>query len=160
MPVPDDDLLRHVIGPEPYSAWWLWVAAALVLVLIAWYAAVFVLTMPGRRLRDLPVVGAARGELIRRRAARAVRGIGDRYRAGDLTARRAGAALSSELRTFLQDATGVAAQYMQVDAIADSELAPAAPILSELTDVQFNQRSAVDIGAVSEHTEELIRGWT
>lgn len=156
MPVPDD-LLRYVIGPSAYSSSWLWIAAALLLVLIAWYAAVFGLTAPRGRPR---VIGAAREALIRRRAARAVRRIGNRYREGDLTAVPAGAALSREIRAFLHAATGVRAQYMQVEAIADSALAPAAPVLSDLTDVQFNHESTVDVGAVSDHAEELIRGWT
>lgn len=39
MPVPDD-LLRHVIGPTPYSPGWLWAAIGLILLLAAWYAGV------------------------------------------------------------------------------------------------------------------------
>lgn len=155
-----DDLLQDVIGPTPYSSVWLWIAIGLTLLLCAWYGAVFVLTSRRRSVRELPVLGAARAELLRRRSARAVRHIGNRYRAGDLTAADAGSALSAELRAFLRAATGVQAQYMQVDAIADSAAAPAAPILEELTDIQFNHRSTLDGGTVSATTEELIRGWT
>jgi hypothetical protein len=159
MPVPDD-LLRHVIGPTPYSPVWLWTAIGLILLLCAWYTAVFLLTSQRRPLRALPLVGAARAEYLRRRSARAVRTIGNRYRAGDLGAAPAGAALSRELRTFLDAATGVRAQYLQVDAIADTAAAPAAPILAELTDIQFNHHSKVDAGTASDTAEELIRGWT
>lgn len=49
---------------------------------------------------------------------------------------------------------------MQVDAIADSAAAPAAPILAEITDIQFNHRSTLDAGTASVTAEELIRGWT
>jgi hypothetical protein len=154
------ELLRYVIGPTPYSPWWLWIALVLVVIVIGWYAAVFVATMPRRPLRDLPVVGAARSELIKRRFARAVRAIGDRYRAGDLAAAPAGEAVSRELRAFLQQATGVRAEYMQVDDIARSALAPAAPLLADLTDAQFNTLSPVDVGAVTASAEELIRTWT
>jgi hypothetical protein len=155
-----DDLLRHVIGPTPYSPIWLWIAIGLIVLVCAWYAGVFLLTSRRRPVRELPVLGAARAELLRRRSARAVRAIGNRYRAGDLTAAGAGAALSAELRGFLHSATGVQAQYMQVDAIGDSAAAPAAPILAELTDIQFNHRSTLDAGTASATTEELIRGWT
>jgi hypothetical protein len=154
------DLLDFVSGPTPYSSSWLWLAVLLIFVLIAWYAAVFVLTMPTRRIRELPVIGATRGELLKRRSARAVRAIGDRYRAGELSAANAATAVSLELRTFLHRATGTRAEYMQVDAIAAGELAPAAPILTELIDVQFNADSALDVGNLSESTEELIRTWT
>jgi hypothetical protein len=106
------------------------------------------------------VLGAARDELIRRRAVRAVRTIGNRYRAGELEPGPAGAAVSGELRSFLHAATGMNAEYMQVEAMAVGKLAPAAPILFELNDVQFNHRSVVDVGALSEATEELIREWT
>jgi hypothetical protein len=155
-----DDLLRHVIGPTPYSSWWLWTAVLLLVVLIAWYAGVFVLTLPNRRLRDLPLVGAVHGDMVRRRFARTIHQIGERYRSGDLAAAQAGAAISSALRGFLQQVTGVRAQYMQVDEIAAGELARAAPLLEQLVDVQFNAASQVDIAAVGESAEELIRSWT
>ncbi len=158
MRVPDD-LLSHLIGPSPYSVAWLWIAVVLVVGLLAWYTAVFALTSR-RRLRDLPVLGAARDELIRRRAVRAVRSIGNRYRAGELEPAQAGAAVSGELRSFLHAATGMAAEYMQVESMTAGKLAPAAPILFELNDVQFNHRSVVDVGVLSEATEELIREWT
>jgi hypothetical protein len=155
-----DDLLRHVIGPTPYSSWWLWAAVLVFVVLIVWYAGIFALTMPARRLRDLPVVGALHGDLVRRRFARTVHQIGERYRAGELGAAAAGAAVSAALRGFLQQATGVRAQYMQVEQIASGELARAAPLLEQLDDAQFNAASRVDVSAVSESTEELIRSWT
>jgi hypothetical protein len=155
-----DDLLRFVIGPTPYPTWWVWIAVLLVLILIGWYSAVFVLTMPGRRIRDLPVLGAARSELLKRRFARAVHAVGDRYRAGEMKGATAAAAVSSELRTFLHQATGAHAEYLQVDAIADSELASAAPVLRDLIDAQFNADSTVDVGALSDSAEELIRTWS
>jgi hypothetical protein len=154
------DLLHFVIGPTGYSSGWLWVAAILLLVLIVWYTAVFALTMPGRSLRTLPVIGATRSELLKRRFAKAVHAVGDRYRAGDLAAAPAAEALSRELRAFLHQATGARAEYMQVDAIAAGRLAPAAPVLTDLIDAQFNADSAVDVGSVSDSAEELIRSWT
>ena len=155
-----DELVGFVIGPTPYSSWWVWLAALMLLVLIGWYAAVFVFTMPGRRIRGLPVIGAARSELIKRRSARAVRAIGERYRAGELAAAPAAAAVSREVRAFLHAATGVRAEYMQVDDIADGELASAAPVLAELIDAQFNADTIVDVGAASDSAEELIHSWS
>lgn len=157
MPV---DLLDLVIGPTPYSSSWLWLAAGLSALLIVWYAAVFVFTMPGRRIRELPVIGATRSELLKRRSARAVRVIGDRYRAGELPAAPAAAAISREVRTFLHRSTGARAEYMQVDAIAAGELAPAAPVLGDLTDAQFNAESLIDVATASDSAEELIRTWS
>jgi hypothetical protein len=49
---------------------------------------------------------------------------------------------------------------MQLDDVADSALAPAAPLLAELSDAQFNDLSHVDVGLVSADAEELIRSWT
>ncbi|MCV7419624.1 hypothetical protein H7K45_03640 [Mycobacterium yunnanensis] len=154
-----DDLLRHVIGPTPYSSWWLWLAIALTVVLIVFYLGVFVATSPRRRLRTVPVVGAARDRVIRYRAARAVRAIGDRYRAGDLDAEPAGEAVDRELRRFLRQVSGVRAEYMQIDDVANSEIAAAAPLLANLVDVRFNAASGLDVGVVSHDAEELIRSW-
>ena len=155
-----DELLRFVSGPTSYSSWWLWLAVSLIVVLIGWYAAVFVLTMPGRRIRELPVIGAARAELTKRRSIRAVRAISARHRTGELGAAPAAAAVSRELRVFLHAATGTRAEYMQLDAIAAGELAPAAPVLTDLTDAQFNADSVVDVGAAADSAEELIHAWS
>lgn len=156
-----DDLLRFVSGPTPYSSWWLWLAVLLLVGLIGSYAALFVLTTPGRHIRDLPAVGATRRELLKRRFARTVRGIGDRHRAGELAATAAAEAVSHELRTFLSRATGARAEYMQIDDIAAAgEIASAAGVLMDLIDAQFNADSTVDVGTVSDSAEELIRTWT
>ncbi len=107
------------------------------------------------------MIGGLREGLARHRHARAVRDIGDRYRAGELDADAAAAALSGELRGFLHSVTGVRVEYLQLDDIADDgALAPAAPIFGELGDAQFNDESHVDVGVVSTAAEELIRSWT
>ncbi|BBZ01659.1 hypothetical protein MCHIJ_10960 [Mycolicibacterium chitae] len=155
-----DELLQYLIAPSPYSARWLWLAILLTLGLIAWYGAVFALTGPGRRLAEVPVVGALRGELLKRRAVGAVRGIGRRHRAGELDAAQAGAALSRELREFLHQFTGVRARHLQLSDLAAGELAAAAPLLADLNDVQFNADSDVDVAAAGASAEELIRAWT
>ncbi|WP_227456292.1 hypothetical protein [Mycolicibacterium cosmeticum] len=158
MPVPVD-LLRYVTGPEPYSRTWLWVAVLCLVVLVLWYAGVFVYTAPGRR-PTVPLLSAARDQLIKRRAAHAIGSIAQRYRRGELAAAPAGAAVSREVRRFLHRSTGLRAEYMQLSAIANSELAPAAPVLADLVDAQFNASSAVDVGDVSDRAEELVRTWT
>ena len=154
-----DDLLRFVMGPMPYSEWWLWLALALLAVVIAWYVGVFVWTLPSRRLRRLPVVRSVHGTLLRRRFARAVGSIREQYRAGDLSAAQASAQMSGTLRSFLHQATGTRAQYMHVDDISASDLAAAAPLFSALNDVQFNAGSPVDVGETGAAAEELIRSW-
>jgi len=155
-----DDLLHFVTGPQPYSSWWLWLAAALSVLLVGWYAAVFLLTRPGRERREFPLIGAARGRRLRHRAARAVRRIGDRYRAGELGAASAGTAVSRELRRFLNQATGVPAEFMQMSDLASSQIAPAAVILEQFIDIQFNAVTEVDVTQVIDDAEELILSWT
>ena len=75
--------------------------------------------------------------------------------------RRQAAAVSGTLRGFLPQATGVRAQYMQLDAIAASELQLGR------TASRAAERRAVQCGldawtsaAASESAEELIRSWT
>lgn len=159
MPVPDD-LLRYVTGPQPYAQAWLWGAVLCLAVLIFWYTAVFMLTTPGRRLPQVPVLSGVRDQMIKRRAVRAIHTIALRHRRGELAPAPAGEALSGELRRFLRRITGLRAEYMQLGAIASSELAPAAAVLADLVDVQFNAHSTVDVGAVSDRAEELVRAWT
>lgn len=151
-----DDLLPHVIGPTPLSSGWVWLVALLAVAVIAWYAAVFVLTRPGAP----QLVARVHDALVRRRFAGAVRRIRDRFRAGELGDAPAGAALSQALRDFLHQATGVRAQYMQLNELADGELARAAPLLARINDVQFNARSDESVEGLSSAAEELILSWT
>jgi len=153
-----DELLQHLIGPTPYPQGWWWLAIGLSAIMVLWYAAVLIMTMPGRRSGPA-VITTMRHEWHKRRFARAVHTIGQRYRTGELGAAAAGAELSHQLRKFLHTATGIDTRYMQNDELRHSELASAASIFDELTDVRFNTRTDVDITAVSASAEELIRTW-
>ncbi len=155
-----DDLLRYVFGPQPYSSWWLWLAALLVLAVIGWYAGVFVWTLPSHRLRRIPVARRMHARLIRSRFARCVQGIADEHDAGRMSAPAASAAISRTVRSFLHQATGASAQYLQIDSMADGDLAAAAPLLTRLGDGQFNTETCVDVAEVSARAQELIRSWT
>ena len=158
--MPDDDLLRYLIGPEPYSGWWPWASAALILCVIGWYAWLFLATSASRRIRDVRLVRVVRDELIKLRAVRDIRGIARRHRAGELTAPAAGAALSREVCRFLHAATGLRVQYMHVGAVAAGPAGAAAPLLSELVDVQFNPRSTVDVDDACATAEGLVMRWS
>jgi aminoglycoside/choline kinase family phosphotransferase len=155
-----DDLLRYVFGPQPYSSWWLWWAVLLVLALIVWYTGVFVWTLPSHRLRRIPVVRRAHARLIRDRFARCVQRIADEHDAGRISEPAACAAISRTLRSFLHQATGARAQYLHVGAMAEANLAAAAPLLSQLGDAQFNAEAQVDVADMSARAQELIRSWT
>ncbi len=158
-----DDLLGGLIGPTPYSSVWLWLAVALAVLTVLWYIGVFWWTAPGRTRSEPSVIGSARVALQRRRALRAIHAIQNHYRTGELMAVAAAAALGEQVRRFLHDATGVRAEYVQVPdiaAVSGGVLAPAAPVLADLEDAQFNAGSGVDIGATGQAAEELVRQWT
>lgn len=154
-----DDLLGYLIGPTPYSSVWLWLGVILIAVTVLWYVGVFWWTAPGRTHREPSVIGSARVALQRRRALRAIQGIQNGYRTGELTATAAAAALGEQVRRFLHDVTGVRAEYVQVPDIA-AVSAPAADVLADLEDVQFNADSTIDIATAARATEELVRQWT
>jgi hypothetical protein len=154
-----DDLLRFVIGPTPYSAWWLWLAITLMLIVIGWYTVVFVWTLPSYRLRRLPVIRSWHAALLRRRFARTISAVAGQHRRGELSAPQAAARMSHTLRSFLHQRTGTPAQYMHVETIAASDLAPAAPLFEALGDAQFNAASPVDIDQTGSAVEELVRTW-
>lgn len=154
-----DDLLRHVFGPQPYSSWLLWLAVLLVVAVFGWYAGVFVWTLPSERLRRIPGARRVHAWLIRERFARCVQGIADEHNAGRMPSPAACAAISRTLRSFLHQATGTRAQYLQIAAMADGDLAAAAPLLTRLGDGQFNAETHVDVDDASTRAQELIRSW-
>jgi hypothetical protein len=155
-----DDLLRHVFGPQPYSSCWLWLAFLLILAVIGWYAGVFVWTLPSHRLRSIPIVRRTHARLIRNRFAHCVRRIAGEHDVGQVSAPAACTAISRTVRSFLHQATGERAQYLQIGAMAGGDLAPAAPLLAQLADAQFNAESRIDVADMSAQAQELIRSWT
>ncbi len=154
-----DDLLRFVSGPTPYSAWWLWLAIAVMMLVTAWYIGVFVWTLPAERLRRLPFVGSWHATLLRRRFSRTIGAIGEQHRRGELSASQAAARMSRTLRSFLHQATGTPAQYMHVETIAAGDLAAAAPVFEALNDARFNTASPVDVDETGSTAQELVRTW-
>jgi hypothetical protein len=155
-----DDLLRHLFGPRPYSTTWLWIALLLTVAVIAWYTGLFLWTLSSQRLRRIPGVRTIHARLIRGRFARRVQGIANEHDAGRMSAATACAAINRTLRSFLHQATGARAQYLQVDAMADAGLAAAAPLIARLNDAQFNAETRVEMADVSCRAQELIRSWT
>jgi hypothetical protein len=155
-----DDLLRFVSGTSPNSQWWLWLSLALIMLVIAWYAVVFVWTLPSAQLRRLPGIRAVHSHVLRRRFSRSIRKIVDDHHSGGLSVVDAGAQISRTLRSFLHQSTGTPAQYMHVDAIGESNLGAAGPVFSALSDVQFNTGSDVNVDDVAEAAEKLIRTWS
>ena len=155
-----DDLLEFVSGPPGYSSWWLWLGLAMALLVIAWFAVVFVATMPAEQLRGIPVIRSLHARVLRYRFASTVATVTRRHRDGALSGEQASAALSRTLRSFLHQATGQRAQYMQIRTVAAGDLAAAAPVLSALGDAQFDDSSTSDVGRLGDQTEELIRSWS
>lgn len=152
--------MRFVVGPSTPSSALPWVAAVLTLLVIGWYVALFARTATSEPGAKPGVVARANAALVRRRFARDARRVGERLGSGDLTSVAAAAELSRILREFLHRHTGAPAQYMQVDDVAAGDLAPAAPLLLQLNDVQFNAQSTEDAGLLSGATEELIQSWS
>ncbi|MGP4055606.1 hypothetical protein ACTWP6_12405 [Mycobacterium sp. 4D054] len=155
-----DDLLEFVSGPPPFSILWLWLGLVLLLLVFGWYTAVLIATMPSQSLRGIPGVRALHARVLRQRFAHSARAVTRRHRAGELSTEQAGAALSRTLRSFLHQATGVPAQFMQLRAVAAGDLAAAAPVLEALGEAQFDKASTADVGRLGEQTEELIRSWS
>jgi hypothetical protein len=155
-----DDLLEFVSGPLAYSTKWLWLGLVLILLVVLWYAAVVVATLPSHSLRALPGMRGLHARALRRRFAHTARTVTLRHRSGELSAAQAGAELSRTLRSFLHQATGTPAQFMQLRAVAAGDLAAAAPVLEALGEVQFDRASTADVGRLGEQTEELIRSWS
>jgi hypothetical protein len=137
----------------------LWLGLVLLAVVIAWYAAVFVATMPGSRLRRIRVVRDVHGRLLRRRFAGSIHRITDCRRRGELSDAQAYAQMSHTVRSFLQQATGIRAPYLHVDEIGAGALAPAAPLIAALRDARFDTTAGADPENLGAQAEELIRSW-
>lgn len=157
--MPGEDLLRFVGGPLPYSPVWLLLAIVLLIVVIAWWTAVFVWTAPPARLRRVPVIRDLHRTLTRRRFVRSVRRITAQYRGEALSRAEAGAGYGRVLRSFLFVRTGIAAQYLHTGEIAHGELAQAAPLFERIDDAQFNTESDVDMLELGADAERLISTW-
>lgn len=154
------DLLRYLGGPTGFSSWWWAVAAMCIATTLAYYAGVYVWTLPAARLRRIPVIRGVHAYLLRRRFTRTVAIIGGHYGAGRLSDGQAAAAISRTLRSFLHVSTGARVQYLHIEAIAENaQLASAAPVFIALNDAQF-ATERVDMHGVIRAAMEVIRTWS
>jgi hypothetical protein len=154
------DLLRYLGAPAPYSVWWLLLGVVVLTGVIGWWAAVFVWTMPSDTLRRVPLIRFVHDGIVRRRFAKTIRDALDEHRAGDVTVADAATTIRAALRSFLALQVGGRARYLHVAEMASTDLAPAAPVFSDLNDAQFNTASSVDLDKVGHTAEELIRSWS
>ena len=141
----------------PVPRGWLWGVGMIIAAVVGWYLGVLWWTAPGRA--EPAVVGAARAAIIRRRALRSIADTRMRYRAADLSAPAAASQLSGHLRRFLRETTGQRAEYLQLPEIAGGALAPAAPVLTALDDIQFNRTTIADLEVAADAAERLVRQW-
>lgn len=158
--MPADDLLRFIGGPLPFSAWWALSGLLLLLLATGWCVSIFVWTLPPSTLRRIPVIRSVHAWVNRRRFVRLVRNINAHYRDGGVAPAQASANISRAVRSFLYVATGIKAQYMHVEQLADGPLGMAVPILVGLNEAQFNPEGRADVGALARSAEELISSWS
>jgi hypothetical protein len=154
-----DDLLRYLSGPNPYSPWWMALAAVMLLAVIGWYAGVVIWTLPTRQLRSIPGIRAVHARVIRHQFTASIRAASTRHRTGELSTAAAAAAISRTLRSFLALRSGSRVQYLHIRAVT-GELATAAPVLAALNDARFGTASEIDLAAAAHAAEEVIRSWT
>ncbi len=142
-----DDLLRHVFGPQPYSSSWLWWAALLILLVIGWYAGVFVWTLAVAPAAAHPRRAASARPADPQPVHPPVQRIADEHDAGRLSAPAACAAISRTVRSFFikRPARG-RSTCMSARSLTGTWRA-AAPLLIQLGDAQFN-------------AEARVRGWS
>lgn len=158
--MPGDDLLRFLGGPLPLSPWWTVLAVLLVGAVLAWCVGVLVWTLPPERLRTLPVLGRLHAMLLRRRFLRTLDDITQRFSERALTPAQTSGAYDRALRSFLALRTGVRAQYLHLEDLGHTDIAPAVPLLAALDDAQFNTQTRSDVAALGRSAQDLVRTWT
>ncbi|MCV7229858.1 hypothetical protein [Mycolicibacterium komossense] len=156
------DLLRYLAGPTGYSPWWWLVAGLLMVILVGWYAGVAIWTLPPIMLRSNRLLGGLHRRLVARRFTRSVRATTAAYRSGALSPAQAATAYTRTLRSFLTVATGRRPHYMRVADLANSPLAPAAPLVAALNDIRFNAvapSAPGDVERLAAAVEGAIAQW-
>lgn len=154
-----NDHLQWIVAPLPYSVLWLVLGVLLFLGVIGWFVGIVVWTLPVQRLRTIPVIRDISARVLRRKFSAAIGAVSDRYHAGELTARQAYAEMSRILRNFVYARTGVAAQYMALGEVVDSEAAAAAPAVSALYSRQFGLGDNPDVAATAAQVRNTIQSW-
>lgn len=160
--MPGDDLLRFLGGPLPLPQWWSLLPVLLVLLVITWCAGVLTWTLPPERLRTLPLLRSAHATVVRRHFLRSIHDITQQFHERTLTPAQTSAAYDRVVRSFLAVRTGIRAQYLHLEDLAntDTRLAKAVPLLAALDDAQFNTHTRSDLTALGRSAEELVRTWS
>lgn len=147
-------------GPLQYAPAWGWAGVALLVLVAAWYAWLFMATRTApdldsgtrtARLTDLPRLQAAylqRINDVERDAA-----------AGKLSAREAHQHISLLLRKFVRDATGVDAPRMTQADLARHPLPAAAAVLGELYPAEFGPGPVPSVAGSAASARRVVQAW-
>jgi hypothetical protein len=147
--------------PVQYSALWLILGIVILVIIIGWY--VFVLVFNRRRAQPYasdPLPGIPhQGTALRDTYLTLVDDIARAHAAGELDFREAHQRLSLVVREFAAQARGVRAQYMTLEDLRATPLAPLTATVGEIYPGAFSGDETGSFAAAADRARMLVREW-
>lgn len=153
------DIVDFLFAPMPYSVWWMMGAVLVVVLVVAWIAAVVVWTLPFEVLRGIPVIRTLAFKVLRFKFTRALDRVDRRHRDGELETRAAYHELSRIFRRYLAFRTGVATRGMTFADIGNSPLHPALPAMRLIYPGQFDIADPYAVSAAVQAAKTAVATW-
>jgi hypothetical protein len=147
--------------PVQYSILWMLLGLLILLVVIGWYVFVFVFNRrrPQPYASD-PLPGIPhQGTALRDTYLSLVDDIATAHAAGELDFREAHQRLSLVVREFAAQARGVRAQYMTLEDLRATPLAPLSATVGEIYPGAFSGDDTGSFDAAADRARRLVREW-
>ncbi|MGA7203026.1 MAG: hypothetical protein WBX27_00180 [Specibacter sp.] len=147
-------------APVGYPLWWPLAGVGLVLACLGWTGWVLLQTRPGNDA-DVPGFLAPRNpETVRARYLGVIGGICARHDAGGLTLRAAHGELSTAVRSFVYEMTGVKAQRMTLAELRERQLPLVADAVAAFYPAEFAVAGGpVDVASSAAFARNVVTSW-
>lgn len=147
--------------PVQYSPIWLLLGLLLILLIVGWF--VFVLVFTRRRRQAVtagdPLAGIVPGPGLRETYLTLVDDVVRAHAEGALDFRQSHQRLSLIVREFAAQARGVRAQYMTLEDLCATQLAPLSATVGELYPGAFGADETGSLDVAADRARTLVREW-
>lgn len=156
------DATPSFYAPVGYPLWWLLAGVALILACLGWVGWVWLHTRPGNDAGVPDFVAPRNPETVRSKYQGVIAGICSRHDAGELPGRAAHRELSTAVRSFVHEMTGVKAQRMTLAELRARQLPLVADAVAAFYPAEFGVAGdgpGADVSSSAAIARDVVSSW-
>jgi hypothetical protein len=145
--------------PVQYSPLWFMLGAVIIVLIVAWYIVVFLITKPPAYTAPAGIGIPALTEEVRDSFVARIDDVGRRYSSGQVGFSDAHHELSALVRTFAAESRGVRAQYMTLDDLRHTPHRTLAETVGTLYPGAFSGAERGSVDDAIARARDMVRTW-